>query len=154
MAVSLMLMSLVVLADNPHFIKTEATIDQNGSLTVSFKEAGLGPNQIVSYAVQGDVSAEFVCLNKGTNCPNAANKSTVTDSFISEFVGESGKNGQVSFRGLVVYEPDSGSFSCPNGQRLTLNKVTYTNLVLQDTTNIVTEALASTPSFDKGYCSQ
>ena len=46
----------------------------------------------------------------------------------------SGKNGNIT-ASLTAAPPSAGSFSCPNGQKLRLALVTYTNITLTDTTN-------------------
>jgi hypothetical protein len=43
---------------------------------------------------------------------------------------------------LEAGPPSAGSFSCPNGQRLVLASVSYTNIELTDTTNGVSASLA------------
>ena len=52
------------------------------------------------------------------------------------------KNGRVvaSLSGGPI---SAGSFSCPNGQRLVLAAVSYTNVVLTDTTNGVSTSVAN-----------
>jgi hypothetical protein len=57
----------------------------------------------------------------------------------------SGKNGQVT-ASLTVSPPPS-DISCPPKQRLELASVSYTNVVLTDTTNAVSISL---PDFDSG----
>jgi hypothetical protein len=47
------------------------------------------------------------------------------------------KNGRVVVS-LTAGPLSSGSFACPSGQRLVLACVTYTNIVLTETTNGVT----------------
>ncbi len=47
------------------------------------------------------------------------------------------KDGRV-VASLSAGPPSAGSFSCPNGQKLVLASVSYTNIVLTDTTNDVT----------------
>jgi hypothetical protein len=42
------------LAVSPHFINASATVNSDGSLTVNFKEAGLGTNQLISRRCAGD----------------------------------------------------------------------------------------------------
>ena len=36
-------------ADNPHFLKADGTVNTDGELLVSFKEAGLGANVNIDY---------------------------------------------------------------------------------------------------------
>ena len=65
------------LAVNAHFINASAAVNSDGSLTGSFKEAGLGANQNISYALTGQGTATWVCVNKGGGNPSAQNKTTV-----------------------------------------------------------------------------
>jgi hypothetical protein len=46
--VVLLAMSAVALADSPHFIRASGNLDNDGNLTVSFKDAGLGTNQLIT----------------------------------------------------------------------------------------------------------
>lgn len=132
-------------AQNPHFIRASGSLNANGSLTVSFKEAGLGDNQLIDYALTADATATYVCVNRGGGNPSAQNKTTVAGPVIATGSFASGKNGQVS-ASLTVSPPPS-DISCPPGQSLELAEVSYTNVVLTDTTNNVSIALGP---FDSG----
>ena len=44
------------------------------------------------------------------------------------------KNGRI-VASLTAGHPSAGAFSCPGGQRLVFADVSYTNIVLTDTTN-------------------
>lgn len=126
----------VALADNPHFIKASGAINSNGSLTVSWKEAGLGTNQNIDYVLSADSTATYVCINGGGGNPSASNKTTVSGPVSATGTFSSGKNGQVT-ASLTAGPPSAGGFSCPPGQTLGLASVSYTNIVLTDTTNSV-----------------
>lgn len=65
-------------AGSPHFIKasTGVTASAPGSLTVAFKEAGLGDEPQVHVVL----SATVQCVNPGGNDPQAANKQTFSVS--------------------------------------------------------------------------
>jgi hypothetical protein len=69
-------MAINVLAQNAHFINCSASgpVNPDGSLNVSFKIAGLGANETITITVSADASGLNGCLNKGQQCPNAANK--------------------------------------------------------------------------------
>src|SRR5687767_10690241 len=56
-----------------------AVIDNDGNLTVSFVEAGLG-NENVDYTLTADVIADYYCTSNSGSIPNAANKFTFDDS--------------------------------------------------------------------------
>lgn len=122
-------------AVSPHFIRASGDLNASGSLTVNFKEAGLGTNQNINYALTADATATYVCVNKGGANPSAQNKTTVAGPVIATGTFSSGKNGQVT-ASLTVLPPPS-DISCPPGQSLELAEVSYTNVVLTDTTNSV-----------------
>jgi hypothetical protein len=123
------------LAQNAHFIRASGSLNNNGSLTVSFKEAGLGTNQNINYVLSADATATYVCVNRGGGNPNAQNKTTVSGPVTASGTFNSGKNGQVT-ASLTVSPPPS-DISCPPGQSLELASVSYTTVTLTDTTNNV-----------------
>jgi hypothetical protein len=123
------------LAVSPHFINASGTLNSNGSLTVNFKEAGLGTNQLISYALTADATATYVCVNNGGANPSAQNKTTVSGPVIATGTFSSGKNGNVT-ASLTVSPPPS-DISCPRGQSLRLASVSYSNVTLTDTTNMI-----------------
>jgi hypothetical protein len=129
----------VALAVSPHFVSASGTLNANGSLTVKFKEAGLGTNQNINYTLTADATATYVCVNKGGANPSAQNKTTVSGPVSASGTFNSGKNGNVT-ASLTVSPPPS-DISCPNGQTLKLASVSYTNVVLTDTTNQVSVSL-------------
>jgi hypothetical protein len=112
------------LADSPHFIRATATLNANGTLTASFKEAGLGTNQNITYVLSADATATYVCVNRGGSNPSAQNKTTVAGPVSATGTFSSGKNGQVT-ASLTVSPPPS-DISCPPGQSLELASVSYT----------------------------
>jgi len=94
---------------------------------VCFKIAGLGPNQSLDVTASADGSAVYACLNHGQHCPNAANKSTETGTVTAHGTFTSGKNGQITGC-LTLDPPPNTSLTCPNGQRLVLVSVDFTNV--------------------------
>jgi hypothetical protein len=140
------LMSTAALAQSPHFIRATGTLNNIGTLTVSFKEAGLGTNQNINYVLSADATATYVCVNRGRANPSAQNKTTVAGPVSATGTFSSGKNGQVP-ASLTVSPPPS-DISCPPGQSLELAQVSYTNVVLTDTTNNVSITIGGT--FDSG----
>jgi hypothetical protein len=129
-------------AVSPHFVRADAALSGT-SLTVSFKEAGLGTNQLITYVASADATATYVCVNRGGANPSAANKTTVTAPVSETGTFSSGKNGQVT-ASLTIAPPGPGSFTCPSGQSLELASASYTNVAITDTTNNVTEPIAGT----------
>jgi hypothetical protein len=130
------------LAQNEHFIFARASLNNNGTLTVNFKEAGLGANQNIDYELTADATATYVCVNRGGGNPSASNKTTVAGPVSQTGTFNSGKNGQVT-ASLTVSPPPS-DITCPPGQSLQLASVSYTNVAITDTTNNVTEPIAGT----------
>lgn len=132
----------IALAASPHFLRTSDAINfDNGDLTCSWKEAGLGNNQNITYVCSATATAVYVCINGGNKNPSASNKTTVSDDVSAEGTFNSGKNGSIT-ASLVVHPPGAGSFTCPPGQTLGLAQVSYINVLLTDTTNGIAAALA------------
>jgi hypothetical protein len=129
------LMSGAALADSPHFIRASGSLNNDGSLTVNFKEAGLGTNQLIDYTLTADATATYVCVNRGGANPSAQNKTTVAGPVSASGSFSSGKNGQVT--ASLTVDPPPSDISCPPGQSLELASVSYTNVMLTDTTNNV-----------------
>ena len=115
-------------------LRPSGTLNTNGSLTVNFKEAGLGPNQLINDALTADVTATYVCVKSGSH-RSAQDKNTVAGPVSASGTFNSGKNGEVT-TSLTVSPPPS-EISCPPKQSIELASVSYTNVVLTDTTNDV-----------------
>jgi hypothetical protein len=122
-----------------HFMSASASINDDGALVVSWDEAGLG-NENITYTLTADATATYACINNGGHHPKAANKETVAGS-VSAGGSFQAKNGRVqaSLTAGPLLDPD---FQCPEGQDRVLAKVTYSNIVLTDTTNGVSTTLA------------
>jgi len=131
------------LLTSPHFISASATLS-GANVVVSFKEAGLGNNQLITYEATATATATYLCINNGGNHPQAANKETVSGPVSATGTFSSGKNGQVT-ASLTLTPPDAGDFHCPPGQKMVLAQVTYTNITLTDTTDNVTTSVDSGP---------
>jgi hypothetical protein len=139
------LMATAAVATSPHFIFANGSLNADGSLTVDFKEAGLGTNQNIVYKLTADATVTYVCVNKGGKNPSAQNKTTISGPVSATDTFNSGKNGQVT-ASLTVDPPGPGSFECPNGQSLKIAQVSYTNVVLTDTTNNVSISVGDVES--------
>jgi hypothetical protein len=126
-------------ADAPKFHSATSSVANSGALVVNFDERGLG-NTNIDYTVTADATAVFACINGGGNHPQAANKETV-NAEVSAAGSFEPKNGRV-VASLSAGPPSAGGFSCPNGQRLVLASVSYSDIVLTDTTNGVTASVA------------
>jgi hypothetical protein len=140
--VVMLAMAAVALAQSPHFIRANATLNNNGTLTVSWKEAGLGDNQNISYVASADATATYVCVNRGGANPSAQNKTTVAGPVSAEGTFSSGKNGQIT--ASLTLSPPPSDISCPPGQSLELAQVSYTNVSITDTTNGITRVVPGT----------
>jgi long-subunit fatty acid transport protein len=124
-----------------HFMRgTTDSLAGNGALVVNIDEAGVGTEN-VTYTLTTDATATYACINGGGNHPKAANKET----FASALTGGgtfSPTNGRIS-ASLSVGPIGPGNFSCPGGQTMVLAGVSYSNVVLRDTTNGVSTTLPS-----------
>jgi hypothetical protein len=114
------------------FHSASSSVNSSGALVVSFDERGLG-NGNIDYTLAADATATYACINGGGKNPSAANKRTVEGSVSAAGSFES-RNGRVT-ASLTSGPLSRGDFSCPNGQRLVLASVSYSNIVLSDTTN-------------------
>jgi hypothetical protein len=116
-------------ADSPHFNKATASLDSAGNLICTFKESGLGTTVTTDHvSCSADASALYQCWNNGGKHPQAGNKETVTQP-VSGSGDFAVRNGSAS-GSITVAPPGPGSFTCPNGQTLFLESVTYTNITL------------------------
>jgi hypothetical protein len=147
LAIPLFLAALAIAAPSafaasPHFISAKATVSGQ-NLIVSWKEAGLGDNQLINYTASADATATYVCVNKGGANPSASNKTTVSGPVSASGAFSSGKNGNIN-GSLTLNPPGPGSFSCPPGQSLAVASASYTNVSIADTTNGLTESIPGT----------
>jgi hypothetical protein len=116
---------------SPHFQFAHNSVGGAGTLTTSFKEVGLGTGiSSVVITVNADATALYQCFNNGGHHPKAENKETVqTHLQISGTFPVSHGNTTGS---LSVGPPGPGDFSCPSGQTLFLQSVTYSNTIVSD----------------------
>ncbi|MBE1499559.1 hypothetical protein H4696_006659 [Amycolatopsis lexingtonensis] len=105
-----------------------------GALTTSFKDAGLGTGTTsVQITLTVDTAtAVYQCFNNGGNHPKAGNKETVSTSLVVSGTFPV-RNGQTT-GSLSAGPPSQGSFSCPSGQTLFLQSVTYAGTNVSDAT--------------------
>jgi hypothetical protein len=127
------------LAASPHFVKgPSASIDNDGILTISWKEAGLGDSVIVDYEASADAHAKYQCVNRGGKCPAASNKEEVFGPVVGSGSFASGKNG--SIQASLTLSPPAATLQCPGNQVLKLVSVTYSDIDLHDLTNDILAA--------------
>ncbi len=119
------------LADSPHFLFANNSITSAGSLSTSFKEVGLGTGTTsVTITLSADATALYQCFNNGGKHPKAGNKETV-QSHLQQSGNFPVNHGQTTAT-LTVGPPGPGGFSCPPGQGLFLQSVTYSNTFVSD----------------------
>jgi hypothetical protein len=119
-------------ADSPHFLFATNSIDTStGALNTAFKEAGLGTGTTsVAITLTADATATYQCYNKAGNKPQGVPK-TFGPSGVSGSGDFPVRHGQTT--GTLVAGPLSqGSFSCPSGQLLFLDAVSYSNTFVTD----------------------
>jgi hypothetical protein len=122
-------------ADSPHFLYADNSVSgSTGALTTSFKDAGLGTGttSIQITLTVDNATAVYQCFNNGGNHPKAGNKETVSTS-LSTTGSFPVRHGQTT-ASLTVGPPDPGDFSCPSGQSLFLQEVTYSGTNVSDET--------------------
>ena len=136
-----MLTSAAFATSGAHFFNVSSSVNDNGSLIVSYDEAGVG-NQTVNYTIHIDnATAVYACINGGGNHPKAANKETVSSALTVGFSRDP-TNGRVTGATSPPIGPQpKGSFDCPSGQTLVLASVSYTGITLTDTTNNVSTSV-------------
>lgn len=121
-----------VLAVAAKFHSVSSSVNSSGALVVAFDERGLG-NGNIDYTLTADATALYACINGGGKHPQAANKEAFEGQVSAGGSFES-KNGRV-VASLTTGPLLAPQFTCPNGQRRVLAAVSYTNIVLTDTTN-------------------
>jgi hypothetical protein len=120
------------LADSPHFLFANNSIDTStGALNTSFKEVGLGTGTTsVGITLTADATATYQCYNKAGNKPQGVPK-TSGPTGVSGSATFPVRNGQTT--GTVSAGPlGPGTFSCPSGQLLFLDAVSYSNTFVTD----------------------
>jgi hypothetical protein len=123
-----------------HFFSATGSVNDDGALVVSFDEAGLG-QQLVNYTLTTDASATYACINGGGNHPKAANKESVNGPLSSPTFSRQAENGRVQ-ASTPPLGPLPSTLQCPTGQTFVLACVSYSNIVLTDTTNNVSTGVA------------
>ena len=126
-------------AANPHFFKNKVTasLETNGAVTVAFKEAGLGDNELIEYVAEAFAEATFACQNNGGNFPQDPKKEQVFADVEASGIFPSSKNGQV--QASLTIQPPQSTLDCPPGQNEVLVELAYSDIRITDTTNGVTQ---------------
>ena len=125
---------------HPHFVSATSAVTGGGALVVNFKEAGLGDNQRVNVTLSGDAHAVYQWFNHGGNNPQGV-PFNVDTTFSLSGTFTSDKNGNVT--GTFTYNPPSVSEFLSTHHSagwVPSLSVSYTNVVVTDTTNGVSTA--------------
>lgn len=114
-------------AGSPHFVDDKVTATQTGNtLTVAFKEAGLG-DELQIHVV---LTADAACVNPGSNKPQAENKQALLAE--GSFPVQNGRaEGELS--GTATFDPSS---PCPDPMT-----IEYSNVTLTDVANGISVSL-------------
>jgi hypothetical protein len=116
----------VAFAVSPHFNFANVTNVTSNSLTVSFKESGLG-NSLNSVNITVNATAE--CINPGSQHPKAANKSSESASGTFNV-----SNGQAT--GSLTVFATNISPPCTPPMTIAWTDITVTDTTFNDTTSI------------------
>jgi hypothetical protein len=130
-------------ADSPHFLFANSSVSSStGTLSVSFKEAGLGTTVTTEHVTLtvDTATADYQCFNNGGQHPKAGNKETVSMSLTTSGTFPV-RNGQTTGT-ISAGPPSQGDFSCPSGQSLFLQSVTYSGIFV---TGAAGDSLEATP---------
>ena len=122
-------------------IDSASPVFEGPVLVIGWSETGLGNTGTVNYRASADAAAVYQCVNRGTNCPSAANKQDVFAkvSTSATFAVDNGRiNGE-----LRLGSPPS-SLSCPGNQVVSWVSVTFSEITLTDVTHGIT--VATNPS--------
>lgn len=134
LVLAVLAVSGVALAASAHFVRRPtSTIDNDGNLVVSWKEAGLGDTAVVEYEASADAHAKYQCVNRGGKCPAASNKEEVFGPVSAAGAFASGKNGSIT--ASLTMEPPPATLDCPGNQTVELVSVSYEDIALLDITN-------------------
>jgi len=132
-AAAVVMTATSALADSPHFISADNSIDTStGALVTSFKDAGLGTGtSSIAITLKADASATYQCYNKAGNKPQGVPKSFGPTALATPPTPFPVRHGQTT--GSLSLGPlGPGTFSCPSGQILFLDGVSYSNTFVTD----------------------
>jgi hypothetical protein len=134
-AAAVVMTATSALADSPHFIFATNSIDTStGALVTSFKDAGLGTGATsINITLSANASATYQCYNKAGNKPQGVPKSFGPTAIATPPTPFPVRHGQTT--GSLSLGPlGPGDFSCPSGQILFLDAVTYSDTIVTDAT--------------------
>jgi hypothetical protein len=140
-AAAVVMTATSALADSPHFIFATNSINTStGALVTSFKDAGLGTGTTsIAITLSAQASATYQCYNKAGNKPQGVPKSFGPTALATPPTPFPVSHGQTT-ASLSLGPLGPGTFSCPSGQILFLDSVTYSNTIVSDATGNSTDA--------------
>jgi len=120
-----------VMAQSPHYLKADASLDSDFCYNVALKEAGLGTVPTVNYSLSATACFVVACATKNGNIVQGQPKSG--SGTATTVVPLPVRNGQTT--GIVQLCP--GSFSLPNpgctgNQEQVILAASYSNVSLSD----------------------
>jgi hypothetical protein len=136
----------------PHFVRASADgPDDFGNLRVVWKEAGLGASELIEYLATANATALYACQNSSGNFSRDAKKQEVVGPVSAETGFASDRNGTIAGRVTLlppdpvtppdpIFPPDP----CSRGQSLVLVQARYTDVVIADGTNGISEPVPGT----------
>jgi hypothetical protein len=132
-----------IVPSNAHFVPggTSSSVNATtGALTVNFHEAGLGDSESVDATLTADANATYQWFNHGGNKPQGV-PFNVNQTISASGTFTSDQNGQID-GSLTVNPPRVDEFLATNhaANWIPLLTVSYTNVVVTDTTNGVSTA--------------
>lgn len=99
---------------------------------VGWTEVGLGNTGTIDYRASANAAAVYQCVNRGTNCPSAANKQDVfaKAAVLGTFRIDNGR-----ITGTLRLEAPPSTLVCPGNQVVGVASVVFTDILLEDLTN-------------------
>jgi hypothetical protein len=127
LAVAALALAPAAVAASPHYIRgPTATVDEeNNSLVVSFKAAGLGDSDTVDFALTGTVKVESQCFTKSGNPVQGVPKKENVD--VNATGSFDVRHGQVT--GEILVTPLS-TLTCTGNHEVRILSVSDVNLIL------------------------
>jgi hypothetical protein len=122
-----------------------------GDLLVRFTESGVQPSAMVAYTVTGAETATYACVagKTGVELPPVLEGEGILRGFSLTASSKGTINQAV---GIDESDPSASDISnCPRGSRIVLWKVQYTNIEINDVTNIVASPVGG-GSFSLTFC--
>ncbi|HEX8105300.1 MAG TPA: hypothetical protein VF533_21965 [Solirubrobacteraceae bacterium] len=113
------------LAASAHFIGTPTATVSGNTLTVTASVAGLGNATGANFSLTGAVTVNSRCYTKSGNKPQAANKQETLN--VNQSATFPVRNGRTNVTFTV--SPLS-MLTCPGGQRVVIESVSYSGLTL------------------------